>query len=141
MGSKGLKAVVVLDEGAPGVTYHDKEAFKQATETFRAALREHPVTKPGGGLATFGTNVLVNVINEAGAFPTRNFSEGRFEGAGKISGETMHDTTKARGGKTTHEAGAVMADDLKPAKARILLMLLLQGGVSGQADLQAAFNR
>ena len=40
-----------------------------------------------------------------------------------------------------HDAGAVMADDLKPAKARILLMLLLQGGVSGQADLQAAFNR
>ena len=45
------------------------------------------------------------------------------------------------GGKTTHEAGAVMADDLKPAKARILLMLLLQSGVSGQADLQSAFNR
>ncbi|MEW6351653.1 MAG: aldehyde ferredoxin oxidoreductase C-terminal domain-containing protein [Thermodesulfobacteriota bacterium] len=102
MGSKGLKAIVVLEEGAPGVTYHDKDAFKQATEVFRAALREHPVTKPGGGLAVYGTNVLVNVINEAGAFPTRNFSEGRFEGAGKISGETMHDTIKARGGKTTH---------------------------------------
>lgn len=45
------------------------------------------------------------------------------------------------GGKTTHEAGAVMADDLRPAKARILLMLLLQGGVTGQAALQAAFDR
>ncbi len=45
------------------------------------------------------------------------------------------------GGKTTADAGAVMADDLKPAKARILLMLLLQGGVSSQADLQAAFSR
>ncbi|MES2759801.1 MAG: asparaginase [Pseudomonadota bacterium] len=45
------------------------------------------------------------------------------------------------GGKTTFDAGAVMADDLKPAKARILLMLLLQNGVSSQADLQAAFNR
>lgn len=45
------------------------------------------------------------------------------------------------GGKTTFEAGAVMADDLKPAKARILLMLLLQSGVSSQADLQAAFSR
>ncbi len=45
------------------------------------------------------------------------------------------------GGKTTSDAGAVMADDLKPAKARILLMLMLQAGVSSQADLQAAFNK
>jgi L-asparaginase len=45
------------------------------------------------------------------------------------------------GGKTTSDAGAVMADDLKPAKARILLMLLLQNGVTRQADLQAAFNK
>jgi L-asparaginase len=45
------------------------------------------------------------------------------------------------GGKTTADAGAVMADDLKPAKARILLMLLLQNGVTSQADLQAAFNK
>ncbi|ALD92443.1 asparaginase [Cupriavidus gilardii] len=45
------------------------------------------------------------------------------------------------GGKTSFDAGAVMADDLKPAKARILLMLLLQRGVTSQADLQAAFSR
>ena len=45
------------------------------------------------------------------------------------------------GGKTSFDAGAVMADDLKPAKARILLMLSLQNGVSSQSDLQAAFNR
>lgn len=102
MGSKGLKAIVVDDTGAPGVSYADQEAFKAAAAAFRDALREHPVTKPGGGLAVYGTNVLVNVINEAGAFPTRNFSEGRFEGAHKISGETMHDVIKARGGSTTH---------------------------------------
>ena len=53
-------------EGADGVTYQDKEGFKQASEVFRDALRTHPVTKPGGGLAVYGTNVLVNVINEAG---------------------------------------------------------------------------
>ena len=45
------------------------------------------------------------------------------------------------GGKTLADAGAVMADDLPPAKARILLMLLLQSGVSSQRDLQAAFSR
>jgi len=102
MGSKGLKAIVVDDKDAPGIAYADADAFKQAAGVFRDALREHPVTKPGGGLAVYGTNVLVNVINEAGAFPTRNFTEGRFEGASKISGETMHDIIKARGGSTTH---------------------------------------
>ena len=45
------------------------------------------------------------------------------------------------GGKTLVQAGAVMGDDLSPQKARILLMLLLQNGVSGQKDLQAAFDR
>ncbi len=102
MGSKGLKAVVIDDKGAPGIEYADRDAFKEAAGKFRDALGSHPVTKSGGGMATFGTNVLVNVINESGAFPTRNFSRGKFEGAGKISGETMHDLIKKRGGHTTH---------------------------------------
>jgi len=45
------------------------------------------------------------------------------------------------GGKTLVEAGAVMGDDLSAQKARILLMLLLQKGVSSQRVLQAAFDR
>ena len=44
------------------------------------------------------------------------------------------------GGKTLFDAGAVMADDLSPQKARILLMLL-QSGVSSQAELQSAFHK
>ncbi len=102
MGSKGLKAVVVDDTGASPVEYADFAAFKEGAAKLRKAIQSHDVTKPGGGLATFGTDVLVNVINEAGAFPTRNFSEGRFEGADKISGETLHDVIKERGGNTTH---------------------------------------
>jgi L-asparaginase len=45
------------------------------------------------------------------------------------------------GGKTLVDAGAVMGDDLSPQKARILLMLLLQDGVTGQKQLQAGFDR
>lgn len=106
MGSKGLKAIVVDDKEAPGVSYQDKDGFKAAAGVFRDAIREHAVTQPGGGLAVYGTNVLVNVINEAGGFPTRNFTEGQFEGAEKISGETMHETIKERGGSTTHSGCA-----------------------------------
>lgn len=45
------------------------------------------------------------------------------------------------GGKTTFDAGAVMAGDLSPQKARLLLMLLLHQGKSSKAELQAAFDR
>jgi aldehyde:ferredoxin oxidoreductase len=52
-----------------------------------AGLRKHPVT--GQGLPAYGTNVLTNVINEAGGYPTFNFKQGQFEGAAKISGEAL----------------------------------------------------
>ena len=45
------------------------------------------------------------------------------------------------GGKTSDEAGAVMAGDLSPQKARLLLMLQLHRGVTSKAELQAAFDR
>ncbi|MFP3870756.1 MAG: aldehyde ferredoxin oxidoreductase family protein [Syntrophobacteria bacterium] len=104
MGSKGLKAVVVDDREAPGVSYQDREAFKEAAGVFRDTLREHPVTRPEGSLAVYGTNVLVNIVNGAGAFPTRNFTEGRFKGAEKINGQIMRDIITERGGSTTHSA-------------------------------------
>jgi L-asparaginase len=44
------------------------------------------------------------------------------------------------GGKTLQEAGAIFADDLSPAKARILLMLLLQKSTSTQNEIQSIFS-
>jgi aldehyde:ferredoxin oxidoreductase len=49
----------------------DPEKFKAANKAFVAGLRKHPVT--GEGLPAYGTNVLTNVINEAGGYPTNNF--------------------------------------------------------------------
>ncbi len=97
MGSKRIKAIVVNDEGAPGVSVADKEAFKKAAKRWVEILTSHPVTSQG--LPGFGTAILVNVINEAGALPTKNFREGRFEFASEISGEKMVEIINARGGK------------------------------------------
>lgn len=101
MGSKGLKAIILDDKDGPGVTIANKEVFDTGRKKLIQALREHAITKPGGALNTYGTAVLVNIINEAGAFPTRNFREGRFEGAAKISGETINEICKTRGGVGT----------------------------------------
>ncbi len=108
MGSKGVKAIVIDDAGAPGVTVKDSEAFKAAARRLAKGLTEHPVT--GQGLPTYGTNVLVNILNEAGGLPTKNFRSGRFDGANNISGEAMYDVITARGGKPTHgcHAGCVI---------------------------------
>ena len=101
MGSKHLKLIVVDGEGAPGVEIADKDLFNQGRKKMLNALRTHDITKPGGTLNTYGTAALVNVINEAGAFPTRNFRSGRFEGAAKISGEAMVEYCEKRGGVGT----------------------------------------
>ena len=99
MASKGLKFIVVDSKGAPAVALTDKALFEQGTKKLADALRTHAVTKPKGALNTYGTAVLINILNEAGGLPTRNFSSGRFEGAAKIAGETIFEGNKKRLGK------------------------------------------
>lgn len=108
MGSKKIKYITVSGEGAPGVKVADPDKFKVAARTFAKALLDHPVS--GQALPTYGTNVLVNILNEAGGLPTRNFTSGQFEFHDNISGETMHDTIAARGGRTKHgcHAGCII---------------------------------
>jgi aldehyde:ferredoxin oxidoreductase len=98
MGSKGLKFIVVDGADGPGVDIANKELFDQGRKKLSNALRSHDITKPGGGLNSYGTAILVNIINEAGGLPTRNFREGRFEDAAKISGEAMAEYCETRGG-------------------------------------------
>jgi aldehyde:ferredoxin oxidoreductase len=99
MGSKGLKAIVVNSRGAPAVPIANKDLFEMGRKKLTSALRSHDITKPKGGLNTYGTAVLVNMLNEAGGLPTRNFSRGRFEKAADIAGEAIFEGNKARLGK------------------------------------------
>ena len=98
MGSKKIK-FIALDAQDGKVDITDPDAFKTANKTFAKALVDHPVSQ---ALGTYGSNVLVNIINEAGGLPTKNFSAGQFEGHEQISGETMHDLIVERGGKPKH---------------------------------------
>lgn len=92
MGSKNLKAIVV--RGTGDVKVADPAKFREAVLAAFKKIKESPVTSQG--LPTYGTAVLVNVINQHGAFPTRNFQTGVFEGAEKISGETLAATLLVR---------------------------------------------
>ena len=86
MGSKNLKAIAVRGtKGVGGVK--DPKGFMKATQAAKAVLAGNGVT--GEGLPKYGTQVLMNVINEVGAMPTRNHRDVQFEGAKDISAEAM----------------------------------------------------
>jgi aldehyde:ferredoxin oxidoreductase len=88
MGSKNLKAIAVKGNRKPEI--QDEAKLKEAVENIRKIVRENPVT--GESLPKYGTAVLVNIINETGGFPTRNFKTGVFEKAADISGERIAET-------------------------------------------------
>lgn len=95
MGSKNLKAIAVRGTKGVGNILNPK-AFMKATAEKKKILAENGVT--GQGLPAYGTQVLMNVINEVGGLPTRNHRDNQFEGAKDISAEAMA-TPRATDGK------------------------------------------
>lgn len=85
MGSKNLKAIAVKGSSKPQIA--DPEKLKEVSSVWLKALKDNGVT--GAGLPTYGTAVLVNIINESGVFPTNNFQSSQFDKADEVSGETM----------------------------------------------------
>ncbi|AAL80470.1 aldehyde ferredoxin oxidoreductase [Pyrococcus furiosus DSM 3638] len=85
MGSKNLKAIAV--EGSKTVPIADKQKFMLVVREKVNKLRNDPVA--GGGLPKYGTAVLVNIINENGLYPVKNFQTGVYPYAYEQSGEAM----------------------------------------------------
>ena len=93
MGAKWVKAIILDDAGLKMRPPKDPEKYRDANRKFVEGLRKHPIT--GEGLPAYGTNVLTNVLNEAGGYPTYNFRKGQFgsrqdqrRGAGGARSET-----------------------------------------------------
>ncbi len=93
MGSKNLKAVAV--RGSKGVRVKDPVRFLKSVAEQKQVLADNAVTSQG--LPTYGTQVLMNVINEVGALPTRNFQDVQFDGARRISAEAMREPRRSDG--------------------------------------------
>ncbi len=100
MGSKRVKVIVLDNTGTTMRPPKDPDRFREANKAFVDGLRKHPVT--GEALPAYGTNVLTNILNEAGGYPTYNFKQGTFPGAAGISGETLAAVETERGGPATH---------------------------------------
>lgn len=96
MGSKNLKAIAVRGTIGVGGNLKDPKGFFTAVTAANKVLKDNAVT--GQGLPAYGTQVLMNVINEIGGLPTRNHQDVQFDGAKDISAEAMA-TPRATDGK------------------------------------------
>jgi aldehyde:ferredoxin oxidoreductase len=102
MGSKGLKAIVVLGKGTFRIPIKNRDKFTEALKRYHKFISETPQTAEV--FPKYGTSAALMVLNELGALPTHNFRVGQFEKAKDISGEALYDRIVERGGegKTTH---------------------------------------
>ena len=91
MGSKNLKAIAV--RGSKSVQVADVKALEAAVWSARAKVAANPVAQ---GLNKHGTDILVNILNEIGALPTRNWNDGHFPTAEKVGGESLTKEVLAR---------------------------------------------
>ena len=84
MGSKNLKAIAV--HGTKGVAVKDPKRFMQVQKKVKQKLWNNAGRKE---LTELGTNAMIDMMQEWGGLPTRNFNEVQFEGTSKINPSAM----------------------------------------------------
>ena len=112
-GSKNLKAVAIRGTGS--VRVGDARAFQADIERIN---REHVLTDSNLWANEEGTPILVDPVNGAGALPTRNWSQGSFDGAEGINSEAFQKVKVANracyqcalGCRQVHQAGGVKCE-------------------------------
>ena len=90
-GSKNLKAIAF--HGSRSRPVAQPGALKQHARDMLARLKDHPATQAYRNL---GTPMMFNILNKAGAFPTRYWSEGRFARFESINADSMQARFKVR---------------------------------------------
>jgi aldehyde:ferredoxin oxidoreductase len=86
MGSKQLKAIVF--QGDRSRKLADKHAVAKLAKDLARDAREHPQVL---AYKRQGTAMMVKVMNEAGGFPTRYWSQGSYEKWRQIGADALHE--------------------------------------------------
>jgi len=94
MGSKKLKAVIIVPPKVNQIKYHDKKSFQQVALKWGKNLQESKKT-----FSKFGTLIGLMGMNSVHGLPTKNFRSGSFKDADKISGEALHEYLMKNNGK------------------------------------------
>ncbi len=86
LGSKNLKAIAVRgEEKEPKIS--NSKLFDEAVRQAYEAMAKEPLT--GKIYRANGTTYNIEIVNSFGMYPTKNFQEGVFQGADKVSGEAI----------------------------------------------------
>lgn len=85
MGAKRVKAI--LFQGGRSRPVADQKAVANLSKKFAAISKENPGVN---AYKTMGTSQLVKVLNGANAFPTRYWSEGKYDKWEEISSDALH---------------------------------------------------
>lgn len=91
MGSKKLKGI--LFQGDRQRPLADSEKLSEWAGDFAKTSKELPGVK---AYKSFGTPMMVKIMNEAGAFPTRYWSKGNYNEWPKIGAEALHERCQVK---------------------------------------------
>ncbi|MFX0067161.1 MAG: aldehyde ferredoxin oxidoreductase C-terminal domain-containing protein, partial [Candidatus Hermodarchaeota archaeon] len=94
MGSKRIKAIVIIPPKTSKVDMHDIKKFREVSTPFAKELAQ---TKEK--FSIFGTPMMMAAMSGYGGIPTKNFRMGSYEKIDNISGEKLHELVIGRGGK------------------------------------------
>ena len=86
MGSKRLKAIAC--SGKARIDLHDPEMFRDVSKRQIALLNESMLKV---GFEAFGTNMVADMVNARGGYPTRNWQRGVFEQIDEMNGQAITD--------------------------------------------------
>jgi aldehyde:ferredoxin oxidoreductase len=94
MGSKNIKAIIIIPPKSSMVKFHDLKRFRGLTKPFAQYLAESREV-----FSRYGTPLLMKAVSSYGAIPTKSFRMGSYNEIEDISGEKLHELVLARGGK------------------------------------------
>lgn len=140
MGKKMLKAISVVTSRSKLET-NDDEALKSVVDGCLKLIKENGVTS--AGLPTYGTAVLVNIINNVGSLPKRNWQGSYDDDADLISGETMtnqHLVRKSACSRCPIACGRVVKRQDKDIGGPEYEVLWAYGSNCGVNDIEAIFE-
>jgi aldehyde:ferredoxin oxidoreductase len=94
MGSKKVKAIVIIPSKTSKVRIHDLIQFRKVSKPFAQSLA---ISRQK--FSIFGTPMMMKGMSSYGGLPTKNFRMGSYSDIDKISGEMLHEIVTSRGGK------------------------------------------
>ena len=96
MSAKGLKAIVIDDQGAPAIEYADRKAFQEALKSWAEVLKSDPSL---AGMSKYGTPGIIVPLRSLGSMPSKNYSSEPTEGFEALAGPSLDKINQERKGR------------------------------------------